>query len=136
VAAEVSNNPDALFIGKEALESARARHVPRKGAEHPYRELEGTPDWVLEVVSDGSVTKDTVRLRAAYHRAGIPEYWLVDARKEELSFQVLLRRKNGYVAAPNRDGWQRSRVFARSFRLERILDEFGLWEYTLHARED
>jgi Uma2 family endonuclease len=135
VSAEVSNNPDALFLGKETLESARARLVPKKGAEHQYRELEGTPDWVLEVVSDGSVRKDTVQLRQAYHRAGIPEYWLVDARGDELSFQVLLRRKNGYVAAPSKDGWQRSRVFDRSFRLERTLDEFGLWDYTLHVRE-
>jgi Uma2 family endonuclease len=72
-AADVSNNPDALFLSKATLESARARLVPRKGAEHLYREVEGTPDWVLEVVSDGSVAKDTVRLREAYHRAGIPE---------------------------------------------------------------
>ncbi len=135
VAAEVSNNPDALFIGKATLESARARLVPGRGAEHLYREVEGTPDWVLEVGSDGSVQKDTVLLREAYHRAGIPEYWLVDARGEEMSFQVLLHRKSKYVAAAVKDGWQRSQVFARSFRLERSLDEFGLWEYTLHVRE-
>jgi Uma2 family endonuclease len=133
---QVSNNPDAVFLSRASLEARRVRLVPRKGAEHLYRELEGTPDWVLEVVSDGSVTKDTVQLRDAYHRAGIPEYWLVDARKEELSFQVLLHRKNGFVAATKRDGWQRSRVFARSFRLERSLDEFGLWEYRLHVREE
>jgi Uma2 family endonuclease len=136
VAAEVSNNPDALFLSRETLETARARHVPQRGAEHLYRELEGTPDWLLEAISDSSVQKDTVRLRDAYHRASIPEYWLVDARGEELSFQILLRRKNGYAAAPVKDGWQRSKVFARSFRLERVLDDFGLWEYTLHVRED
>jgi Uma2 family endonuclease len=138
VGAEVSNNPDSLFLSKDTLESARARLVPKKGAEHLYRELEGNPDWVLEVISDSSVTKDKTRLREAYHRAGIPEYWLIDGRDDEkLSFQILLRRKNGYVASPtDRDGWQRSKVFNRSFRLERVLDDFGLWEYTLHVRED
>jgi len=75
-------------------------------------------------------------LREAYHRAGVREYWIVDARSEEISFQILHHRKNGYVAAPNRDGWRQSKVFARSFRLERVLDDYGLWEYTLHVRDD
>lgn len=137
VSAEVANNPDALFLSKDTLESAHARLIPKKGAEHLYRELEGTPDWVLEVVSESSVTKDRVRLRDAYHRAGIPEYWLIDARDDKhLSFQILIRRKDRYVAATNHDGWQRSKVFERAFRLERVLDEFGLWEYTLHVREE
>lgn len=138
VEAGVSNNPDALFISKETLDSARARLVPKKRAEHLYRELEGTPDWVLEVVSEGSVAKDRTRLREAYHRAGIAEYWLVDAREEgKLAFQILTRRKTGYVAASaDGEGWQRSRVFGRSFRLDRALDDFGLWEYTLHVRAD
>jgi Uma2 family endonuclease len=110
--------------------------VPKKGAEHKHRELEGSPDWVLEIVSDTSVKKDLVQLREAYHRAGIPEYWLVDARGDEIRLQILLRRKNGYVAAVNREGWQRSKVFSRSFRLEGVLNDYGLWEYTLHVRED
>ena len=134
--AGVSNNPDATFVSRASLDSGRARPIPRKGAEHLYRELEGTPDWVAEIVSDGSVQKDTVGLRQAYHRAGIPEFWLIDARGEDLSFQVLLHRKSGYAAAPSRDGWQRSRVFGRSFRFLRTLDNFGLWEYTLEVRED
>jgi Uma2 family endonuclease len=91
---------------------------------------------VLEVLSDSSVVKDTRQLREAYHRAGIPEYWLVDARDEDINFQILYRRKRGYAAAPVRDGWQASRVFGRSFRLGRQRDEFGLWEYTLEVRAE
>ena len=72
----------------------------------------------------------------AYHRAGIPEYWIIDARGEEIDFHILHRRKSGYASAPARGGWQRSRVFGRSFRLDRKLDEFGLWEYTLHVKDD
>jgi Uma2 family endonuclease len=131
----VSNNPDAIFFTFASLEERRVRLVPKKGGRRGYREVEGTPDWVLEVVSDGSVQKDTQRLREAYHRAGVAEYWLIDARGDDLVFQVLHRRKHGYAAAPVKDGWQRSRVFGRSFRLERRRDDFGLWEYTLHVQD-
>lgn len=132
--ASVSNNPDASFFTVESLQSGRVRLIPKKDEEDRYREVEGAPDWVLEVVSDSSVEKDTAKLREAYHRAGIAEYWLIDARGDEIVFQILHYRKNGYAAAPLRDGWQRSRVFGRSFRLEREHDEFGLWEYTLHIQ--
>ncbi len=132
--ASVSSNPDASFFTAESLHCGRVRLVPRKDKEDRYREVEGTPDWVLEVVSDSSVQKDTTKLREAYHRAGIAEYWLIDARGEEIHFQILNHRKNGYAAAPVRDGWQRSRVFGRSFRMERQRDALGLWEYTLHVQ--
>ncbi len=132
--AGVSNNPDACFLSRSSLRSKRARFVPREGQPGRYWELQGTPDWVLEVVSDSSVQKDTDKLRHAYHVAGIPEYWLVDARGEEIDFRILLWRKNGYVAAPVKGGWQRSKVFRRDFRFTRRKDEFDLWEYTLELR--
>lgn len=63
-------------------------------------------------------------------------YWTLDARGEELHFHVLVRRKNGYVQATTKDGWQRSKVFGGWFRLGRELEELGLWDYTLHVREE
>ena len=51
--------------------------------------LEGSPDLVIEVVSDGSVRKDMVRLRDQYWQAGIQEYWLIDVRGEHLLFDIL-----------------------------------------------
>jgi Uma2 family endonuclease len=126
-AAELFTRTDGLFLAARTLLDKKVRFAPDT--------IEGTPDLVVEVIGAESVEKDTVWLRQAYHRAGIPEYWLVDAR-EELVFQILLRRKNGYVAAPLKDGWQRSKVFGRSFRFDRTLDDFGLWDYTLHVRED
>jgi Uma2 family endonuclease len=132
--ANVSNHPDATFILWKTLRSGKARLVPREGEEGQFKELEGTPDWVLEVVSNSSVQKDTVRLREAYHRAGIPEYWIVDVRGEEVDFQILHRRKNGYVQAPVNDGWQLSRVFGREFRFTRQQVELELWDYNLEVR--
>lgn len=132
--ADVSNNPDGSFYYWETLESGRVRLVPRADKAGDFKELEGTPDWVLEVISPGSVQKDTHRLRAAYHRAGISEYWLVDALGEAVVLQILYRRKNGYVAAPVKDGWQKSRVFDREFRLTQKRNRAKHWDHTLEMR--
>jgi Uma2 family endonuclease len=134
--AEVSNNPDAVFVSFKSLRAKRVEMVPREDAPRQFIELVGTPDWVLEVVSLHSIEKDTVRLRRAYHRAGIPEYWLIDARGDDVAFQILHRRRSAYVSSPIRDGWQRSRVFGLEFKLERGVDELDLWDYTLHARPE
>jgi Uma2 family endonuclease len=135
-AAGVSNNPDASFVTWEGIEAGRVQLVPREGEPGQYVEMVGTPDWVLEVVSRSSVQKDTTRLRQAYHRAGVPEYWLIDARGAEIVFQILYRRRTGYAAAPQRSGWQHSRVFGRGFRFVRRRDRAGLWEYTLEVQAD
>jgi Uma2 family endonuclease len=105
--------------------------VPQKKRPGKYIELEGTPDWVLEVVSQSSVVKDTEWLRESYHRAGIPEYWLVDARFDEVSFQILRYRRDRYATTAARGGWHRSQIFGHSFRLERRKNRMGRWTYTL-----
>jgi Uma2 family endonuclease len=91
---------------------------------------------VLEVVSQGSVTKDTRSLREAYHRAGVPEYWIIDARSEAIDFQILRYRRDRYVAVSPREGWLRSRVFGRGFLLERQHNRQGRWSYTLRMTTD
>jgi Uma2 family endonuclease len=131
-AAQVSNNPDGIAALWSTLESGRLRYVHKKGK---AVELQGTPDWVMEVVSDSSVKKDTQQLRRAYHQARIPEYWLIDARGDEIAFQILHWRKSGYVAAVTEDGWHLSRVFDRAFRMERERNRLGSWAYTLPMKE-
>src|SRR5262245_8288285 len=130
----VSNNPDASFVSWESIDAGRVERVPRRSVEGQFIELVGSPDWVLEVVSDASVEKDTVQLRKAYHKAGIREYWLVDARGEEIAFSILYRRKKNFVAATAKAGWQKSIVFDRSFRLVRELLRPGFWRYTLEMK--
>ncbi len=132
--AALSSNPDATFLSRQSIRDGRVRLIARKGKVGRYTEIEGSADMVLEVVSDASVTKDTVELRRAYHAAGVSEYWLVDARGEEIKFQILVRRKGRYTSCPNRGGWVHSPVFRRTFRLERTRDEFGLWEYSLYFK--
>ena len=133
-AAGFSTEPDSLFATWDTLGSDRLRRVPLKDHPDECMELEGTPDWVMEIVSDSSDERDTQALRKAFHRAGIPEYWLIDARGDQIDFQMLQHRAHGYEPAQPRDGWLTSEIFPRSFRLDRERDRIGGWRYTLHVR--
>jgi Uma2 family endonuclease len=133
-AANLSNEPDASFISWESWQSGRVRIRPRRLKKGLVNYLYGSPDWALEVVSKTSVKKDTQWLWTKYYNAGVKEYWLVDARGDEIDFQILLRRRTLYVAAPSRGGWQRSEVFGRSFKLDRKRHPLGPWIYKLHFK--
>ncbi len=129
--AELSTEPDGCFVSFESLKSGRVRLV--EGNEG-YVEMEGAPDMVLEVVSPSSVRKDTVTLRELYGRAGVDEYWLVDARGTKPKFDILRPRGGRLAAAPSRRGWLASAIFGRSFRLVRRIDEMGHPSYLLDCR--
>lgn len=131
--AEISTEPDALFFTWEAWQSGRVAMAPSESGK-PNFEVVGQPDMVLEVVSDSSVKKDLRDLRTKYHLAGIQEYWTIDARGVDLTFEILRHTNAEYVAVPAADGWVRSAVFGREFRLTRERDRIGLWQYTLHVR--
>jgi Uma2 family endonuclease len=132
--AGLSTEPDGTFVTWEALESGRVQLIPREGEPEQFLEVQGTPDWVMEIISNTSVRKDTRRLREAYHRAGVREYWLIDARGEQIRFDILRHTPEGYVTAPGRGGWQRSAIFGRQFRLQRRQGRLGLFRYTLESR--
>jgi Uma2 family endonuclease len=126
--AQVSNNPNGVAVLWATIEAGRVRYIKQKGVE---TEIQGTPDWVMEIVSNSSVHKDKRHLRSAYHAAKIPEYWLIDARGEDIKFQILQWRKSGYVPASIKDGWQHSKVFGHDFQLTRQQNRRGAWKYTL-----
>lgn len=134
--ANLSTEPDSVFALRKTLQSGRLIKVPFANDETRAKELRGTPDWLLEVISDGSVTKDRKTLRRLYFLAGVPEYWLVDARGEEIEFEILIRGETDYESAPVvRGGWQLSSVFRRLFRLLRVQDGLGGWDYTLQMKK-
>ncbi len=134
--ADFSAEPDVVYLSAETIDSGRVRLVPSAGGEaDSYVELEGAPDLVVEIVSDSSVAKDTQRLPISYWRAGIAEYWLVDARRERLLFRIHARGADGYEPAPvDGEGFQLSTVFGRRFRLERRRDARGRWVFDLRSR--
>lgn len=87
--ADLSAEPDVVVLLDATVRSGGARLGRRS------MEIDGIADLIVECVSDSSVTRDNERLREAYHRAGVPEYWLIDARTDPLSFEVLLWRAKG-----------------------------------------
>lgn len=132
-AARLSTEPDFAFVSWASFDSGRVRLVEKTHRNDDFIEIEGTPDLVVEVVSDSSVRKDTRLLHAAYLRAGVPEYWLVDARAG-LSFVILELRDGAYQAAAADGEPQHSRVLGRTFVLTRERNRAGRWRYALHAR--
>lgn len=130
--ADISVRPDGTFVSNAALESGQARLV--EGMEDGYVEMEGTPDLVLEVVSQGSVQKDTVILREGYWQAGIREYWLVDARQAPVKFEILRHGAGEDAPARKRNGWVRSLVLGKSFRFTQTVGRLGHPEYMLEVR--
>jgi Uma2 family endonuclease len=131
--AKLSTEPDGTFVLWATLESGRVR-LPSRGTGE-FMELLGSPDWIMEVVSESSLAKDTQELPDLYHKARVGEYWLINPLGEEIDFQILRWQKSGYKRVPIKDGWQRSPLFGCWFRLTRQEDRLGDWEYTLEARE-
>jgi Uma2 family endonuclease len=135
-AADLSVEPDVVFISDEALDSGRVRLVPKAtGQADRYVEAEGPPDLVVEIVSDTSVAKDTQRLPKKYHQAGVPEFWLIDARGETLVFTIYHAKVKAYRAVPSdAEGFQRSVVFTTRFRLTRRRNASRRWVFDLEEK--
>ena len=129
-AAVVSNEPDAFFATFATLKKGDLRKV-RTPSGDDFIEFEGAPDWILEVVSPSSVTKDKKKLKKRYYQAGIAEYWLIDARGDDLDFQILIHGDEEYEQAERDGDWQVSKVFGKKFRLRRVTDELGDVDYRL-----
>jgi Uma2 family endonuclease len=129
VDAGLSTEPDGTVVLFDSLKRDRVRLI--EAADEGFIEIAGAPDIVLEIVSAGSVQKDTVVLRDLYWQAGVAEYWLVDVRGDRLEFDVLKRGRHGYLLTRKQAGWVRSAVIGQSFRLTSHPDAVGNPEYTL-----
>ena len=134
--ADLSAEPDIVFVAHQTLQMGRARLVPAAaGQPGRYVELEGAPDLVVEIVSDRSVVKDTRRLPEAYFKAGVREFWLADARSEQLVFLIHKQGEAGYQAVePGPEGFQHSEVLHCGFRLDGQRDLQGHWTFDLREQ--
>ena len=133
--AEIVTNPDAMFLSNEAVETKRVRFEAGKRRKAKVTRVVGSPDLVVEIVSPTTADKDTEWLMAAYHNAGIPEYWLIDAREEdEIRFDIFKRGPKEYAAGRKPEGWVKSAVLKRSFRLIRGKGKHGFPVYQLEVR--
>jgi Uma2 family endonuclease len=131
VDAKVSTEPEFLFVSWTASETGRVTLSRRRQRQEEFIEIVGTPDLVLEVLSDSSLRKDRVRLKAAYENARIPEYWMVDARGDEIAFQILRLDGDVYRPSAAADQPQASGVLGARFQLRRARNRVGRFSYTL-----
>ncbi len=130
---ELSNEPDASFISWERYKSGLIERVPAADAKDTI-EFNGSPDWVMEIVSPSSVGKDKQRLMELYFAAGVAEYWLIDARSEVLEFAVLKRGDQCFIPAESKKGRAWSNVFKAWFKLVRKVNQAGNVAYVLEKR--
>jgi Uma2 family endonuclease len=137
IESDLSAEPDIVYLSDRTLAEDRARLIEKAtGEPGRFVELEGAPDLIVEIVSDSSVTKDTQRLPKAYFKAGIGEFWLVDARGKEVQFTIHRPGETAYQPVqPDADGFQPSAVFNCGFRLDGSRSEKGHWTFDLLERE-
>jgi Uma2 family endonuclease len=76
--------PDILFI----------KTAHRSGIKEQYCEK---ADIVIEVVSDQNRPHDIKTKRVEYAKAGIPEYWIIDPERHEITVLVLKSRQRAYT---------------------------------------
>jgi Uma2 family endonuclease len=77
--------PDLLYITKEHASVMTEKNV------------QGTPDFVIEVLSDSTSRQDEVLKLKRYREFGVAEYWIVDPKRNRV--RVHLRRNDRLVLA-------------------------------------
>ncbi len=133
-AAGIATLPDGFFISRQSLKTGRVRFSNGGNPKAQATEVVGTPDVVIEIVSDVSEEKDTDWLMSAYHQAGVPEYWVIDARKARPQFHIHKHGKKAFATVRKAGGWVRSAAFDKSFRLTQSADFHGCPQFKLEVR--
>ncbi|HEY3787852.1 MAG TPA: Uma2 family endonuclease, partial [Urbifossiella sp.] len=121
------------FFSRAAIAGKRVRLTGAKRG-HRDTELVGMPDLIIEVVNNSSVDEDTEWLMSKYWDAGIPEYWVINARSTPLRFAIYRRTAKGYVAVRKQESWSKSTVLERSFRFVPGEKELGHATYEFEVR--
>ena len=76
--------PDVIFVSNDRLDIITPDNI------------QGAPDFVVEVLSPSTAHRDRTFKRALYARQGINEFWLVDA--DARSIEILILGSDGYEA--------------------------------------
>lgn len=133
--AQLSTEPDVMLSRWESLESGQVRYAERDGGSGRLMEVLGAPDVVVEIVSRYSVRKDTVLLFERYYRAGIAEYWLIDARSRDVEFEIFTRGGSQFEPMPaDADGFRVSPTLGHAFQIVRETDRMRRARYRLMWR--
>ena len=74
--------PDLIYIKNENMSIF-----------HPNGHIRGVPDLLIEIVSSGSVSRDTVEKYAIYEKYGVKEYWIVFPEHKVIEVFILKEGK-------------------------------------------
>ncbi len=133
--ADLGTVADGLLCLYESIRTGRVRYREVVEGSERYVEVTGSPDIAAEIVSRSSVRKDTIVLMDLYYKAGVSEYWLIDARRHEIEFRIFVRGAAAFEPVEaDADGFLRSEVLQKSFRMTRRHNRVGHWRYTLEQR--
>jgi Uma2 family endonuclease len=133
--AGLATEPDAMFISSAAIAEKRVKFAAGKKRGAVATRILGSPDIVIEIVSTSSEDADTEWLMSAYHEADVVEYWLIDARKDELQFDIFKHDKKGYAKARKQDSWVKSTVLGHWFHLVQTKAKQGFPVFRLETRQ-
>lgn len=96
---------DLIFIKKENLSIF-----------HPNGHINGFPDLLVEIISPGSITSDTVDKFAIYEKYKVPEYWIVFPEQKVIevftvkagmySLNCSTETTNGKITSAVFPGWE------------------------------
>ena len=130
---ELATEPDGMIVSHEAMRDGRVQLVG--GETGLQTELLGSPEVVIEIVSESSEVKDTEWTMSAYFDANVQEYWVIDARDEDdIRFDIYKRGKKEFTGVRKAAGWVKSAVLGKAFRLTQSEGEDGNPDYTLEVR--
>ena len=130
--AELSTVPDGTVLTFDSILAKKVKLI--EGREGGFVAAEGSPDLVIEVVSDSSEDKDTEWLMGAYWEAGVREYWLIDARRTPLRFDIQKTGAKGFTTVRKSAGWIKSAVLGKAFRFRAAKNALGHPDFTLEFR--
>lgn len=77
--------PDLLFIAKGKV------HIIKE------KNIQGAPDFVVEILSEGTEKLDRIYKKSLYEKFGVKEYWLVDIQDDTV--EVLCLKEGRYVSS-------------------------------------
>ncbi|MFY2563394.1 Uma2 family endonuclease [Corallococcus terminator] len=93
-----------LHFGRDVLvpdlAGWRRERVPEPPHDAPW--LTQAPDWVCEVLSPSTETKDRLRKLPVYHREGVRHVWLIDPARRSL--EVYRQGSGGWEPAARHEG--------------------------------
>ncbi len=75
--------PDILFVSKDRVNIIGEKNV------------QGAPDFVMEILSEGTAYRDTIQKKKLYARFGVKEFWIV-APDDKLVEVYVLKDKGEY----------------------------------------